>query len=168
MTSGTGAFLVKAGVVGGEWNVVATSGVRAIALAEGLTASSGLMGYVSAGGHFFASAMTPAANQWTQEATGVTAIALAVVGPSGEPLLGYLAGSTFSVAEGLAPAIWVEEASGVAQIALGSDSAPAASPVLGYVTLSGNLEVLQGRLTNRFSLQAVDVSSFALSSVTDS
>ena len=81
------------------------------------TPRAGSWDIVSDGGHFFASAVTPPRNQWTQEATGVTAIGLAVVGPSGEPLLGYLAGSTFYVAEGLAPAIWVEEASGVAQIA---------------------------------------------------
>ena len=166
--SATAAFLVKAGVADGEWNVVAASGVRSIALAEGLTPSCGLMGYLSDGGSFFASAVTPLGNQWTQEATGVTALGLAVVGPTCQPLLGYLAGSIFYVAQGLFPATWVEEATGVAQIAVASGSAPGASPVLGYVTITGNLDVLQGRLTNRFSLQAVGVSSFALSSVTDS
>jgi hypothetical protein len=98
----------------------------------------------------------------------VTAISLATVGPSGEPLLGYLAGHAFYAAEGLDPAIWTEEATGVAQIATASDSAPGASPVLGYVTITGILEVLQGRLTNHFSLQATGVSSLALSTVTDS
>lgn len=165
--SRTAAFLVKVGIAGGNWTVVAASGVRSIALAEGTTPSNGLMGYVSSNGSFFANEVPPE-NQWTQEATGVTAISLATVGPSGEPLLGYVARNAFYVAEGLDPAIWTEEATGVAQIATASDSAPGASPVLGYVTITGRLEVLQGRLRSRFSLQATGVSSLALSTVTDS
>jgi hypothetical protein len=53
-------------------------------------------------------------------------------------------------------------------MAVASDPEPSASPVLGYVTQSGDLEVLQGQLTGSFSLQAADVSSFALSSITNS
>ena len=68
----------------------------------------------------------------------------AAVGPTGEPLLGYLAGNCFYAAEGLTAAAWVPEATGVAEMAVASDSAPGASPVLGYVTITGNLEVLQG------------------------
>jgi hypothetical protein len=165
--SRTAAFLVKTGVAGGNWTVVEASGVRSIALAEGTTPLSGLMGYVSNDGSFFASEVSPE-NQWTHEADGVTAISLAAVGPAGEPLLGYLAGNSFYVAESLTPATWVDEATGVAEMAVASDSVLGASPVLGYVTITGGLEVLQGRLSSRFSLQARDVSSLALSSVTDS
>jgi len=163
----TAAFLVKTGVAGDNWTVVRASGVRSISLAEGTTPSSGLMGYVSDSGSFFTSEVSPE-DQWTEEADGVTAISLAVVGPSGEPLLGYLAGNRFYVAESLTPAAWVEEATGVAEMAVASDSAPGASPVLGYVTITGDLEVSQGRLSSRFSLQASGASSLALSSVTDS
>ena len=84
------------------------------------------------------------------------------------PLLGYLAGNCFYAAEGLRPAAWVDEASGVAEMAVAADPAPGASPVLGYVTADADLEVLQGRLSGRFSLQAADASSLALSSVTNS
>jgi len=56
----------------------------------------------------------------------------------------------------------------VAEMAVASDSAPGASPVLGYVTITGDLEVSQGLLSSRFSLQASGASSLALSSVTDS
>ena len=63
---------------------------------------------------------------------------------------------------------WVNEASGVAQIALASGPASGALPVLGYVTTTGNLEVMQGPLSASFSTQARGVSSLALSSVTDS
>jgi len=48
--SRTAAFLVKVGIAGGNWTVVAASGVRSIALAEGTTPSNGLMGYVSSNG----------------------------------------------------------------------------------------------------------------------
>ena len=167
LQSSNGAFLVKTGLAGNSWRVVRASGVRSIALAEGGTPSSGLMGYVSNSGGFFASEAS-SEPQWTQEAYGVTAISLAAVGPAGEPLLGYLAGKSFYVTESLFPATWVEEATGVAEMAVASDSAPGAFPVLGYVTITGDLEVLQGHLSSRFSLQASGVSSLALSSVTDS
>ena len=62
----------------------------------------------------------------------------------------------------------VDEADGVAEMAVAADPAPGASPVLGYVTAGGALEVLQGRLSGRFSLQADDATSLALSSLTDS
>jgi len=164
---GNGAFLVKTGVAGGDWSIVQSSGVRSIALAQGSTPSGGLMAYLSDVGSFYVSPQTPQV-QWTPEAIGVTAISLAEVGPSGVPLLGYLAGNCFYAAEGLRPAAWVDEASGVAEMAVASDPAPGASPVLGYVTADADLEVLQGRLSGRFSLQAADASSLALSSVTNS
>ncbi len=167
LQSTTAAFFVKTGITGSSWTVVQPYGVSSIALAEGTTPSSGLMGYLSTNGIFFASEVSPKV-QWTSEARGVTAISLAAVGPTGEPLLGYLAGNSFYAAEGLTPATWVPEATGVAEMAVASDSAPGASPVLGYVTSTGNLEVLQGQPSRRFSLQASDVSSLALSSVTDS
>jgi len=158
----SGAFLVKTGVAGDDWTVVQSSGVRSIALAQGSTPSGGLMGYLSNSGSFYASPETPEV-QWTPEATGVTA-----VGPSGVPLLGYLAGNSFYAAEGLSPATWVDEANGVAEMAVASDPAPGASPVLGYIAAGGDLQVMQGQLSGRFSLQSDDASSFALSSVTDS
>ncbi len=157
---------MKSGVAGDDWTIVQSSGVRAIALAQGSTPSGGLMGYLSNSGSFYASPETPKV-QWTPEATGVRAISLAL-GPSGLPLLGYLAGNSFYAAEGLSPAAWVDEANGVAEMAVASEPAPGASPVLGYLTASGDLEVLQGQLSGRFSLQSDDASALALSSVTDS
>ncbi len=164
--STTGDFYAEQGSLTGPFTLEAT-GVSSIALAEGTTPSSGLMGYLSINGSFFVSEVSLEV-QWTLEARGVAAISLAAVGPTGEPLLGYLAGSCFYAAEGLTPATWVPEATGVAEMAVASDSAPGASPVLGYVTITGNPEVLQGQPSSRFSLQASDVSSLALSSVTDS
>jgi hypothetical protein len=98
----------------------------------------------------------------------VTAISLAAVGPTGEPLIGYLARNGFFVAESLTSATWVQEAAGVVEMAVASSSASGAAPVLGYVTTTGDLEVLQGQLSRSFSLQASGVSSLALSSVIDS
>ena len=161
------ARAAKTGVAGGRWTVVQASGVSAIALAEGTTSPSGLIGYLSNNGTFFAEEASPQA-QWTKQASKVTAISLAAVGPSGEPLLGYLAGSSFYAAESLTPATWVQEATGVAQMAVASGSAPGALPVLGYVTTAGDLEVMQGQLCRPFSRQARGASSLALSSVTDS
>jgi hypothetical protein len=165
--SANAAFLVKVGVAGDDWTVVQPSDVRSIALAEGATPSSGLMGYVSNSGTFFASEVSPD-SQWTWEASGVTAISLAAVGPTGEPLIGYLARNGFFVAESLTSATWVQEAAGVVEMAVASSSASGAAPVLGYVTTTGDLEVLQGQLSRSFSLQASGVSSLALSSVIDS
>ena len=162
-----GAFLTKAGVAGDNWTVVQASGVRSIALAQGGAEAGGLIGYLSNAGTFYASTDTSQV-QWTPEANGVTAISVATVGATDEPLLGYLAGNSFYAAEGLNPRAWVQEAKGVARMAVASDPEPSASPVLGYVTQSGDLEVLQGQLTGSFSLQAADVSSFALSSITNS
>ncbi|MGO9963946.1 MAG: CHAP domain-containing protein [Acidimicrobiales bacterium] len=162
-----GAFLVKTGVVGSNWNVVQSSGVRSIALAQGSTPSGGLIGYLSDAGSFYVSPEAPEV-RWTPEATGVTAISLALVGAGDLPLLGYLAGTSFYAAEGENPAPWVDEANGVAEMAVAAEPEPGASPVLGYVTAGGGLEVMQGRLSGRFSLQSDDASSFALSSVTDS
>ena len=62
--------------------------------------------------------------RWTPEATGVTAISLAAVGPGGLPLLGYLATNSFYAGEGLSPAAWVDEADGVAEMAVAADPAP--------------------------------------------
>jgi len=160
------AFLVKTGVAGDDWTIVQSSGVRSIALAQGSTPSGGLMGYLSNSGTFYASPETPKV-QWTPEATGVRAFSLAL-GPGGLPFLGYLAGNSFYAAAGLSPTAWVDEANGVAEIAVASEPEPGASPVLGYLTTSGDLEVLQGQLSGRFSLQCDDASSLALSSVTDS
>ena len=106
--------------------------------------------------------------QWTKEASGVNAISLALIGQSDEPLLGYLDADSFYAGEGLTPAKWVDEATGVVQMAVASSTAPGALPVLGCVTAAGELEVLQGPLTVSFSLQARSVTSMALSSVTDS
>ena len=165
--TGDAAFLVKTGITGDAWTVVQASGVRSIALAEASTPASGLMGYVSDSGVFYASEASPEIS-WTQEAAGVTAISVAAVGPTGEPLLGYLAGAGFYVTESLTPAGWAEEAVGVAEIAVASNAEPGASPVLAYVTTAGDLCVLQGQISGRFSLQASGVSSLALSSVTNS
>ena len=105
--------------------------------------------------------------QWSEQATAVSAISLALVGPSNEPLVGYLSGSDFFATETLASTGWLEEASGVAQMAVSSGSAEGALPVLGYVTTAGDLEVLQGPLSGKFTLQADDASSLALSAITD-
>jgi hypothetical protein len=163
---GTGAFVLKAGVTGRTLSVVQASGARAIAIAEGPSATEALLGYVSSAGTFLAKQAAQA--QWTKEATNVTAISVAELGPKSTPLLGYLSDGTFSAAESLSPMTWVNEASGVAQIALASGPASGALPVLGYVTTTGNLEVMQGPLSASFSTQARGVSSLALSSVTDS
>jgi hypothetical protein len=163
----TGAFLVKRGVAGGNWTIAQPSGVRSIALAEGRTASSELIGYVSLKGSFWARAGS-LGGPWTKEATGVSAISLASVGPSGTPLLGFLAKSGFFAAEGVVASRWVHEATGVAAMAVASDAAQGAGPVLGYLSTAGDLEVRQGPLSGRFSRQAHDVSSIAISSLTDS
>ncbi len=163
----SGAFLEKAGIAGGSWTVAQPTGVRSIALAEGTSASTGLLGYVSTNGTFFARQASPGA-PWTREAGSVSAISMAVIGPSAEPLVGYLSGNTFYAAETLTPASWVREASGVAQIAVAAGSAPGALAVLGYVTTTGDLDVMQGPLSGTFSVQAHGVQSFAISSRTDS
>ncbi len=98
----------------------------------------------------------------------MSAISMAVIGPSAEPLVGYLSGNTFYAAETLTPASWVREASGVAQIAVAVGSAPGALAVLGYVTGTGDLDLMQGLLSGTFSVQAHGVQSFAISSRTDS
>ena len=72
---------MKTGMAGNNWTVVQASGVSSIALAEGTTPSSGLMGYLSINGSFFASEVSPEV-QWTLEARGVAAISLAAVGPT--------------------------------------------------------------------------------------
>ena len=163
----THAFLVKTGVSSSHWSVIEPSGVRSIALAQGTTISASVFGYVSLSGAFFARAASAQA-QWTKEASGVNAISLALIGQSDEPLLGYLDADSFYAGEGLTPAKWVDEATGVVQMAVASSTAPGALPVLGCVTAAGELEVLQGPLTVSFSLQARSVTSMALSSVTDS
>jgi hypothetical protein len=164
---GTGAFYVKSGVATAQWTLVVPSGVQSIALAEGATAATGLLGYVSTDGTFYADNLS-LTNPWTKEATGVSAISLASVGPNGIPLLGYLAANTFYAAEGLTPATWDEEATGVTQMAVSSSSLPGGVPVLAYISTAGNLELLQGRISRPFSLQALDVSSLALSTVDNS
>jgi hypothetical protein len=164
---GTGAFYVKSGVATAQWTLVVPSGVQSIALAEGATAATGLLGYVSTPGTFYADNLS-LTNPWTKEATGVSAISLASVGPNGIPLLGYLAANTFYAAEGLTPATWDEEATGVTQMAVSSSSLPGGVPVLAYISTAGNLELLQGRISRPFSLQALDVSSLALSTVDNS
>jgi surface antigen len=166
LQAGSGAFFTKLGVRGGTFSIVQASGVRAIALSEGSSVANALVGYESSAGTFFVKQVSQA--QWTKEATNVTAIALAEVGPTGTSLLGYLAGGTFYAAEGVVPSSWADEASGVSQIALSSSAANGALPVLGYVTTTGNLEVMQGPLSASFSIQARGVESLALSSVTDS
>jgi hypothetical protein len=120
---------------------------------------------VSDNGTFYARQLL--GQHWTEEATAVSAISLAVAGSSAKPLLGYLSGDDFFAAESLTPATWVKEASGVGEIAVASGQAPGALPVLGYLTTGGDLEVSQGPLTASFTLQAVDASSLALSSLTD-
>ena len=102
------------------------------------------------------------------EANHVTAISLAASGPSGTPLLGYLSGRRFYVAEGIEPSTWTEEASDATAIAVAAGAASGASQILGYVTNAGNLEVMQGSVGGRFSTQATEVTSLAISSVTDS
>ena len=164
--SNSGAFLVKSGVAGGHFFVVQASGVRSIALAEGTTPPAAMLGYVSLNGTFFAKQASEA--QWTKEAANVTAISLAEVGPRGVPLVGYLSAGTFYAAEGLSPVSFVAEASGVSQIAVASDSAPGALPDLGYLTSTGDLEVMQGPLSASFSLQARGARFLALSSLTSS
>ncbi len=163
----SGAFLVKSGVAGHDWFVAQSSGVHSIALAEGSNPSTELLGYLSDNGTFFAGHGSPQ-GRWTEEATAVSSMSLAVVGPGGTPLLGYLSGSSFFAAEGLTPTNWVHEATGVAQMAVASGTAAGALPVLGYVTTSGALEILQGPLSAPFTSQGRDVSSLALSSLTDS
>jgi len=163
----SGAFLVKAGTSGEHWTIAQPSGVRAIALAEGPTASSYLMGFVSADGGFWAK-QGKLNGTWMHEANHVTAISLAVLGPSGTPLLGYLAGRRFYVAEGIEPSTWAAQASNASAIAVAAGAASGASQILGYVTDAGNLEVMQGSLGGRFSTQATEVTSLAVSSVTDS
>ncbi|MGA3216616.1 MAG: CHAP domain-containing protein [Acidimicrobiales bacterium] len=165
LESGTNAFFVKSGLASDDWTVVQPGGVRSIALAEASTAASALVGYVSDNGTFYARQLL--GQHWTEEATAVSAISLAVAGSSAKPLLGYLSGDDFFAAESLTPATWVKEASGVGEIAVASGQAPGALPVLGYLTTGGDLEVSQGPLTASFTLQAVDASSLALSSLTD-
>ncbi|MGA3354606.1 MAG: CHAP domain-containing protein [Acidimicrobiales bacterium] len=162
----SGAFLVKAGLAGNAWAVAQASGVRSIALAEGDITAGALVGYVSTRGMFYAKQLAQA--RWNYEATNVTAISLAEVGPLGEPLLGYLSANDFYAGEGFLPANWVDEASGVAQMAAASASTSNALPVLGYVTTSGNVEVMQGPLSATFTVQAHGASALALSNVTDS
>jgi len=165
--SKSGAFLEKTGVTSASWTVAQSTGVRSMALAEGTSVSTGLLGYVSINGSFFAKQASPQA-QWTKEASSVTAISLAAIGTSGVPLLTYLSGNGFYAAQSLTPTSWVHEASGVAQIAAAAGSAPGALPVLGYVTTAGDLELMQGPLSGTFSVQAHGVTSLALSSRTDS
>jgi hypothetical protein len=164
---GTGAFYVKSGVANSQWTLVVPSGVRSIALAEGVTASTGLLGYVSTNGTFYANNLS-LEDPWTKEATRVSAISLASVGPNGIPLLGYLAANTFYAAEGLTPTTWDDEATGVTQMAVSSSSSPGGVPVLAYISSSSDLELLQGRISRPFSVQAFDVSSLALSTVNNS
>jgi hypothetical protein len=165
LESANGAFLTKSGVAGDSWTIEQPRDVQSIALAEGNNPSSGLLGYVSTNGTFFVKHASQA--QWSEQATAVSAISLALVGPSNEPLVGYLSGSDFFATETLASTGWLEEASGVAQMAVSSGSAEGALPVLGYVTTAGDLEVLQGPLSGKFTLQADDASSLALSAITD-
>ncbi|HLN07110.1 MAG TPA: CHAP domain-containing protein, partial [Acidimicrobiales bacterium] len=162
--SKSGAFLVKMGITGDTWTIAHRSGVRAIALAEGATASSEVLGYVTTSGSFFAEEGS-LDGPWAKEANGVSAISLAAVGPTGTPLLGYLAGDVFFAAESAAPVAWTEEASGVTAIAVTSSAAPGALPILGYVTAGGNLDLMRGQLSGRFSLQARGTSSVAISSL---
>ena len=161
------AFLVKHGVKGDTWTTVQRSGVRSIALAEGTTEARGALGFVSVGGGFFAKSGS-LAGRWTKEANGVSAISLAAVGPNGTPLLGYLTKSAFYVVEGTSAPAWTKEATGVTAIAVAAGAVPAASPILGYLTASGDVEVRQGPIAGQFSLQARDVTSIAISSVTNS
>ncbi len=161
-----GAFLLKAGVAGNTWTVTQTSGVGSIALAEGTTTPGAILGYVSTSGTFYAKQLSQAA--WTKQAAKVTAISLAEIGPSAQPLVGYLSGNSFYAAEGLSATGFRDEAAGVAQIAVTSTSAPGALPVLGYVTTTGNLEIMQGPLSGTFSTQAHGAAALALSSVTNS
>ena len=161
------AFLVKQGVKGDTWTTVQRSGVRSIALAEGTTEARGALGFVSVGGGFFAKAGS-LAGPWTKEAKSVSAISLAAVGPNGTPLLGYLTNSAFYVAEGTSAPAWTKEATGVTAIAVAAGAVPGASPILGYLTTGGDVEVRQGPIAGQFSLQARDVTSIAISSVTNS
>jgi hypothetical protein len=163
----SGAFLVKLGVAGGSWTVVQPSGVRSIALAEGAARSSALLGYVSTNGSFFAKTGM-LGGRWTKEASGVSAISLAVVGPTGTPLLAFLAKHVLSTGEGVSPSTWIHEALGVTAMAVAAGAPQGAVPVVGYLTTGGDLEVRQGALAGRFTLQARDVSSMAISSLTDS
>jgi hypothetical protein len=163
----SGAFLVKSGVEGQNWVVAQSSDVRSIALAEGSNRSSELLGYLSDKGTFFAGRGSPQ-GRWIEEATAVSSMSLAVVGPAGTPLLGYLSGNSFFAAEGLTPTNWVQEATGVVQMAVAAGTAAGALPVLGYVTTTGTLEILQGPLSAPFTSQGRDISSLALSSLTDS
>jgi hypothetical protein len=162
-----GAFLVKAGVAGNRWTVAQPSGVRSIALAEGSTASSALMGFVSNNGAFWAKQGAPN-SRWTHEANHVTAISVAAVGPSATPLLAYLAAGRFYVGEGLEPATWTQEASDVAKMAVAAGAAAGASQILGYLTHAGELEVRQGGPEGRFSPQATGATSLAIASVINS
>jgi len=163
----SGAFLKKTGVAGANWTVAQPTGVRSIALAEGTSVPTGLLGYVSTNGTFFAKQAT-SQTQWTKEASSVTAISLAVIGPSSVPLVAYLSANIFYAAESLAPASFVHEASGVAQIAAAAGSAAGALPVLAYDTTAGDLDVMQGPLSGSFSVQAHGVTALSLSSRTDS
>ena len=165
--SSSGALLEKTGVAGSNWTLAQPTGVRSIAVAEGTSVLTGLLGYVSTNGSFFAKQASPL-TQWTKEASSVTAISLASIGPSGVPLLSYLAGNGLYAAQSLTPSSWVHEASGVAQIAAAAGSAPGALPVLGYLSTAGDLELMQGPLSGTFSVQAHGVTSLALSSRTDS
>jgi len=165
--SKTNAFLVKLGVAGNSWTVAQPWGVRSIALAEGTTASSLVLGYLSTDGSFLAK-VGSGAGPWTKEATGASNISVAAIGPTGAPLLGYLARGAFYAAEAVAPSSWTKAASGVADMAVAAGSSAGALPVLSYLTMTGTLELMQGRIGRSFSLQAHGVSSMVISSVTDS
>ena len=156
---------MKWGVATGHFSLVQPSGAHSIALAEGATPASALLGYVSSAGAFY-TAQGPGA-AWTKQASNVTAIGVAVLGPSSTPLLGYLSNNVFYAGEGVLPSSWVELASGAAQIAVAAGPAAGALPVLGYVTTTGEFEVEQGPLQGTFSVQARGVSSVALSSLTN-
>ena len=53
-------------------------------------------------------------------------------------------------------------------MAVAAGAVPGASPILGYLTTGGDLEVRQGPIAGQFPLEARDVTSIAISSLTNS
>ena len=117
---------MKTAVTGGNWTVAQPSGVRSIALAEGPSASSSLLGYLSSSGNFYVRLQGQPV--WIKEAGNVTAISLAALGLVGAPLLGYVSQGSFYVADSTNSPRWLDEASGVSAIALVEPGNRGASP----------------------------------------
>jgi len=81
--------------------------------------------------------------------------------PTPAPLIGYLSTTgTYYVKEGRLAAQWVEEATGVASIALASDGTN--GPLIGYLSTTGTYYVKEGHLSAPWVQEATGVASIAL------